>query len=89
MKGCDFMAKEITAKEVEDVINSYTSIEEPIVVKRKNKDDLIIISMEEFKKMAFLHDLDQKLLEGEEDIKNGKVYSAKEVFEELGEEYGF
>ncbi len=83
------MAKEITAKEVEDVINSYTSIEEPIVVKRKNKDDLIIISMEEFKKMAFLHDLDQKLLEGEEDIKNGKVYSAKEVFEELGEEYGF
>ena len=83
------MAKEITAKEVEDVINSYTSIEEPIVVKRKNKDDLIIISMEEFKKMAFLHDLDQKLSEGEEDIKNGKVYSAKEVFEELGEEYGF
>ena len=83
------MAKEITVKDVENVINSYTSIEEPIIVKRDNKEDLIIISMEEFRKMAFLHELDNKLLVGEEDIKNGRVYSAREVFEELGEEYGF
>ena len=41
------------------------------------------------KKMIFLNELDKKLLEEEEDIKNGKVYSAKEVFEELGEEYDF
>ena len=83
------MSREITVREVEDVINNYTNIEEPIVIKRENKEDLIIISMEEFKKRTFLNELDRKLAEGEEDIKNGKVYNAREVFQELGEKYGF
>ena len=39
--------------------------------------------------MAFLNELDKKLSEGEEDIKNGRIYNAREVFEELGEKYGF
>ena len=83
------MQKEITVDEIEDTINNYTNIEEPIIVKRKNKNDLIIISMEEYKKKLFLLDLEKKLLEGEEDIKNNRVYDAKDVFEELREEYGF
>lgn len=33
-------------------------------------------------------ELRKKLKEGEEDIKNGKVYKARDVFKELGEEYG-
>ena len=89
MKGCDIMQREITVKEIEDVINSYTNIEEPIVVKRENKEDLVIISMEEFKKIKFLNSLDRKLAEGEEDIENGNVYNARDVFKELGEKYGF
>lgn len=83
------MQREITVDEIEDTINNYTNIEEPIIVKRKNKNDLIIISMEEYKKKLFLLDLEKKLLEGEEDIKNNRVYAAKDVFEELREEYGF
>ena len=83
------MQREITVKEIEDVINSYTNIEEPIVVKRENKEDLVIISMEEFKKIKFLNSLDRKLAEGEEDIENGNVYNARDVFKELGEKYGF
>ena len=54
------MAKEIAVKDIENVINSYTSIEEPIIVKRDNKEDLIIISMEEFRKMAFLNELGEE-----------------------------
>lgn len=34
-----------------------------------------------------MDELDKKLLEGEDDIKNGRIYSAREVFEELEEEY--
>ena len=83
------MQRVITVDEIEDTINNYTNIEEPIIVKRKNKNDLIIISMEEYKKKLFLLDLEKKLLEGEEDIKNNRVYAAKDVFEELREEYGF
>lgn len=42
--------REITVKEVEDALNEYEDIEEPIVVKRKNKSDVVIISLEEYKK---------------------------------------
>lgn len=51
--------REITVDKIEDTINNYTNIEEPIVVKRKNKNDLIIISMEEYKKKLFLLDLEK------------------------------
>ncbi len=83
------MQREITVEEIETTINSYTNIEEPIIVKRENKDDLIIISMEEYKKKLYLADLDKKLLEGEEDIINGEVYDAREVLMELREKYGY
>ena len=83
------MQREITVQEIEETINSYTNIEEPIIVKRKDKEDLIIISMEEYKKKLYLADLDKKLLEGEEDIINGDVYDARDVLLELREKYGY
>ena len=79
------MQREITVQEIEETINSYTNIEEPIIVKRKDKEDLIIISMEEYKKKLYLADLDKKLLEGEEDIINGDVYDARDVLLKLRE----
>ena len=38
--------------------------------KRKNNNDLVILSMEAYKKKLFLNGLDKKIQEGEEDIKN-------------------
>ena len=83
------MQKEITVNEIESTIENYTAIEEPIVVKRENKDDLIIISMEEYRKKIFLADLDRRLQEGEDDIRNGRVRDAREVFKELRHKYGY
>lgn len=83
------MQKEITVQEIVETINTYTNIEEPIIVKRENKNDLIIISMEEYKKKLYLSDLDKKLLEGEEDIINEDVYDARDVLMELREKYGY
>lgn len=83
------MQKEITVQEIETTINQYTDIDEPIIVKRENKEDLIIISLEEYKKKIFLAELDRKLLEGEEDIKNNRVHSARAVFKGLREQYGY
>lgn len=83
------MPREITVKEIEDTINNYTNIEEPIIVKREDKEDLIIISMEEYKKKIYLAELDRKLQEGEEDINNNRVYSAREVLQEMREKYGY
>ena len=83
------MAREIRVEEIEETINSYTNIEEPIIVKRQDKEDLVIISMEEYKKKIYFAELDKKLEEAEEDIQNNRVYSAKEVLQEMREKYGY
>ena len=47
------MQKEITVKEIVDTLEQYTNIEEPIIVKRDNKDDVVILSIEEYRKKSF------------------------------------
>ena len=83
------MAKVIQVDEMEKTVNEYTNIEEPIIVKRTNNNDLVILSMEEYKKKLFLNDLDKKIQEGEEDIKNGKTHKLRDVLKELRSEYGY
>ena len=83
------MGKEITVEEVVETINQYTNIDEPIIIKRENKEDLVIISMEEYKKKVFLAELSKKVAEAEEDIEYGKVHDAKKVLEELRSKYGY
>lgn len=83
------MQKEITVKEIVDTLEHYTNIEEPIIVKRDNKDDVVILSMEEYRKKIFLAELDKKLDEAEDDIKNNRVHKARDVFKELREQYGY
>lgn len=83
------MQKEITVKEIVDTLEQYTNIEEPIIVKRDNKNDVVILSMEEYRKKIFLAELDKKLDEAEDDIKNNRVHKARDVFKELREQYGY
>lgn len=83
------MQRVIKVEEIEKTINEYTNIEEPIIVKRKNNNDLVILSMEEYKKKLFLNDLNKKIQEGEEDIKNGKTQKLRDVFKELRSKYGY
>lgn len=83
------MQKVITVEEMEKTVNEYRNIEEPIIVKREKDDDLIILSLEEYKKKIFMAELDRKIEEGEDDIRNGRVRNAKEVFKELRQKYGY
>ncbi len=83
------MQRVIKVEEIEKTVNEYTNIEEPIIVKRKNNNDLVILSMEEYKKKLFLNDLNKKIQEGEEDIKNGKTQKLRDVFKELRSKYGY
>lgn len=43
------MNKEKPLKEIEEILEPYGEIKEPIIVKRKNKKDVVIISFEEYK----------------------------------------
>ena len=83
------MKREITLNEVADAVSQYNYGDEPIIIKRKNELDLMIISVEEFNKRLSLAKLDKELEESEEEIKQGKVYNARDVFNELRQEYEY
>ena len=83
------MKKVISINEFEKTVNSIDDIEEPIIIKRQNKEDLVVISLAEYKKSLFLTELSSKLAESEEQYKNGQVHSAESVFKELRDKYGY
>lgn len=81
------MNKEKLLKEIEEILEPYGEIKEPIIVKRKNKKDVVIISFEEYKKKILEADIIEKLKQSEEDIENGRIVDAKLVLQELSEKY--
>ena len=83
------MQREITIKEVETTLNEYDDIDEPIVIKRTNKKDVVIISIDEYQKNLYLSELSSKVAKGEDDLKNNRVKDARVVFKRLREKYGY
>ena len=83
------MQRKITVKEIENTLNNYEEIEEPIVVKRENKSDVVILSMQEYREKLMELDIIKHLKKSEEDIENGRTIPAEEVFKELRAEYGY
>ena len=65
------MQREITLKDFEKTVNSVDDIE-PLILKRENKKDLLVISLEQYQKEMFLNTFE----ESKEDYNEGKVYSA-------------
>lgn len=78
------MQREITVKEFEEAVSSIDDIE-PMIVKRENKKDLIVISLEQYEEEIFLG----KLEKSKKQYKEGKVHSARTVFKGLREKYGY
>lgn len=83
------MQREITINEVEITLNKYENIEEPIIVKRTNKKDVMIISIEEYQRKVYLAELSGKVAKGEDDLKNNRIKDARDVFGRLREKYGY
>lgn len=79
-----YMQREITVKEFEEAVSSIDDIE-PMIVKRENKKDLIVISLEQYEEEIFLG----KLEKSKKQYKEGKVHSARTVFKGLREKYGY
>jgi len=81
------MQREITIKEAERLLNE-DNINDTIIVKRNDRDDVIIMNLEEYRKI-FEMNLIGKLKKAEEQIKNGEVIDADIVFAEMREKYGY
>lgn len=83
------MQRVIKLQEVEEELNNQDEINEPIVVKRDNKSDVVIVSMKEYKEKLLELDIIKHLQKSEEDIEKGRTIPANKVFEELRDEYGY
>lgn len=79
------MQREITVRELENTVNMLDEIKEPIIIKRENKEDLVVISLEQYQRGIFLN----KLEKSKQQYKEGKVHNARTVFKELRKKYGY
>lgn len=78
------MQKEITVREFEDAVSKIDDIE-PMIVKRENKKDLLVISLEQYQKETFFN----KLEKSKKEYKEGKIHDARTIFKGLREKYGY
>ena len=53
-----------------------------------NNNNIVMMKMEEYREKLLKKDLEEHLLKAEEDIKNGRVRDAREVFKGWKEKYG-
>lgn len=83
------MQRQITVNEIENTLNKCEEIEEPIVVKRDNKSDVVILSLKEYREKLMELDIINHLKKSEDDIKNGRTIPAEKLFKELRAEYGY
>lgn len=75
----------INMQEVEIAIDKYGDI----VLTKNSKNNIVIMSMEQYKKKILNDKVEEKLLKAEKQIEEGKTVRATDVFKELEEEYGF
>lgn len=72
-------------QELEAVINKNGEM----IITKNHKNNVVVMSIEEYKNRLLEDEIERKLLKAEEQIDKGKTYKATEVFKELEEMYGF
>lgn len=71
-------------EEIETAVNQYGEI----VVSKNNKNNVVVMSMEEYKEKMLDKEIERKILKSEEDYNNGRIRKAKDVFKERKLKYG-
>lgn len=71
-------------KGIESAVNQYGEI----VISKNNKNNVVVMSMEEYKKKMLDEEIERKILKSEEDYNNGRVRKAEDVFKEWKLKYG-
>ena len=79
------MQQVTSLQEIETVIDQNGEM----VIGKNNKNNVIVMSMEEYRNNIFDNETVKKLLKSEEDIEKGRTRKATEVIKELRAKYGF
>ena len=75
-------------KDVQSVIESALNKYGDIVLSKNERNNVFVMSIEEYRKKILDEEIDRKIMESEEDYNNGRVKDAEEVFKEWEEQYG-
>lgn len=79
------MQQSININEIETAINEYGEI----VLSKNKKNNVVIMSMEEYKKNCMKADIIKKLKKSEEEIERGEGIESDIAFKELRKKYGY
>ena len=79
------MQQVTSLQQIEKFINQNGEM----VIGKNNKNNVVVMSMEEYRNNIFDNETVKKLLKSEEDIEKGRTKKATEVAKELREKYGF
>ena len=69
-------------------IEEFLEENNEIVIEKNSKNTMVVMSMEEYKEKKLSENIEKSILEAEEDIKNGKLKDAEEVFGDWKVRYG-
>ena len=75
-------------KDVQSVIEAALNKYGDIVLSKNERNNVFVMSIEEYRKKILDEEIDRKIMESEEDYNNGRVKDAEEVFKEWEEQYG-
>lgn len=76
----------IQVNNIQDLKTAVNQNREMVIA--MNNNDIVIMKMEEYKQKMLKEDIEEHLLKAEDDIRNGRVREAREVFIEWKEKYG-
>lgn len=79
------MQQVTSIQEIETVINQNGEM----VIGKNNKNNVIVMSMEEYDRKNIREDIIKKLKKSEKEIENGEGIESDEAFKELRQKYGY
>lgn len=72
-------------QEIETAVKEYGEI----VISKNNKNNVIVMSMEEYNKKNIKKDIIKKLKKSEDEIEKGEGIESDTAFKELRQKYGY
>lgn len=77
--------QQLNLQEIETAVNQYGEV----VISKNNKNNVVVMSMEEYNKNMLRKDIIKALKESEKEIENGEGIDSDVAFRELRLKYGY
>ena len=77
--------QQLNLKEIETAVNQYGEV----ALSKKNKNNVVIMSMDEYNKNILREELIKSLKKSEQEIENGEGIESDEAFKKLRQKYGY